>query len=126
MRLLTYVFVFYLVVNNFDREMSKKLAIVIITVALAMSLLGLAQYFLGLEHSWWNPPEFIAATYVNHNHFAGFLELSIPLALSLLFSKLFRSRVAKKELLLIAALVFSLVLVVPVLLSLGSLLLYLL
>jgi len=87
MRLLTMVGVFYLVVNNFDRRMRLRLAGLIIIMGTGMSLLGLGQYFLGLEHSWWKPDVFLASTYVNHNHFAGYLEMVIPLAVGLLFTR---------------------------------------
>ena len=83
LRLITMVGVFYLVVNNFDRGMAVRLVGLVIILGAGMSLLGLAQYFLGLEHSWWKPDVFLASTYVNHNHFAGYLELAIPLAISM-------------------------------------------
>lgn len=82
LKLLMYVGVFYLVANNFDRSMSFRLTATVIIVGLAMSILGLAQYFFGLDHSWWIPDNFIASTYVNHNHFAGYLEMAIPLAIA--------------------------------------------
>ncbi|MBN3038428.1 MAG: O-antigen ligase family protein [Candidatus Omnitrophica bacterium] len=82
LRLSAMMAVFYLAVNNFDRQMTVKLAVLVIIVATAMSLLGLGQYFFGLDHSWWKPQDMLAATYVNHNHFAGYLELAIPMAIA--------------------------------------------
>lgn len=82
MRLFMYVGVFYLVVNNFDRAMSLRLAITVIVMAAAMSVFGLAQYFLGVDNSWWRPENFLASTYVNHNHFAGYLEMAMPLTVA--------------------------------------------
>jgi len=82
LRLMLYVGVFYLVVNNFDRWMNYRLITTIIIIGTAMSTLGLAQYFLELDHSWWKPENFLASTYVNHNHFAGYLEMAIPLAIA--------------------------------------------
>jgi len=84
-RLLTIGGIFYLGVNNFRRSMSLKIVTLVIAVAAGASLFGLAQYFLGLQHSWWRPARFLAATYVNHNHFAGYLELATPLAIGLFF-----------------------------------------
>ncbi|OIO37527.1 MAG: hypothetical protein AUJ75_04100, partial [Candidatus Omnitrophica bacterium CG1_02_49_10] len=53
-------------------------------------------YFGLLCHPWWAPKEFLAATYVNHNHFAGYLEMAIPIAIGVLIRK-------GKSLMLIAA-----------------------
>ena len=87
LRLMTMVGVFYLVVNNFDRWMSFRLVKLVIIMGTIMSLFGLAQYFCGLEHSWWKPDIFLASTYVNHNHFAGYLELAIPLAIGMVLAQ---------------------------------------
>ena len=75
---------FYLVLNNFGRRSGIYLASLIISIATGMSLLGLGQYFLGLNHSWWIPERFLASTYVNHNHFAGYLEIAIPLCIAMI------------------------------------------
>ena len=119
LRLLTMVGVFYLVVNNFDRRMRLRLATLVIIMGAGMSLLGLGQYFCGLTHFWWGADEFLTSTYVNHNHFAGYLEMAIPLAIGILiglkrdgvssdFQFLsFRIGLAGALLIMIAALVFS-------------------
>ncbi|MBI4004242.1 MAG: tetratricopeptide repeat protein [Candidatus Omnitrophica bacterium] len=44
---------------------------------------GLLQLAGVLSHAWWDPSEFVAATFVNHNHFAAFLELTLPLGCAL-------------------------------------------
>lgn len=49
----------------------------------SIALVGLFQTFGVLSHSWWNPPQFAAATFVNHNHFAAYLELLLPLGCAL-------------------------------------------
>ncbi|MFC1645701.1 O-antigen ligase family protein [Candidatus Omnitrophota bacterium] len=82
-RLIVIVGIYYLAVNNFDRRVVVRFASLIIIIATALSIFGLGQYFLGLNHSWWAHEEFLSATYVNHNHFAGYLELAIPLALGM-------------------------------------------
>jgi len=84
LKILTICGAFYLFSNNFSSRRSVSITGLIITIGATISLLGLAQYFLGLEHSWWKPEEFLAATYVNHNHFAGYLEIAIPLAIGIL------------------------------------------
>jgi len=58
-----------------------------ITVGTGLSAFALMQYFGLFPHQWWMPKMFVASTYVNHNHFAGYLELVIPVALAVLVSK---------------------------------------
>jgi len=113
LRLMTMVGVYYLVVNNFDRKMSLRLGTSVIIMGTAMSLFGLAQYFLGLEHSWWIPENLLASTYVNHNHFAGYLELAIPLAIGIFLgqkvdSSFFRFKTLMLKLGLVVALMIML------------------
>jgi hypothetical protein len=92
-RLMAIAGVYYLAVNNFNRIVVVRFASLIIIIATAMSLFGLGQYFLGLDHYWWAHEEFLSATYVNHNHFAGYLELAIPLAIGMVLG-LRRNRVS--------------------------------
>ncbi|MFC1704263.1 O-antigen ligase family protein [Candidatus Omnitrophota bacterium] len=84
--LMAMVGVFYLVVNNFTDRMVLNFAGLIVVIGAALSLLGIGQYFCGLNHAWWTPKQFLAATYVNHNHFAGYLEVAIPLAIGVFIS----------------------------------------
>lgn len=46
-----------------------------------LSFAGLLQYLGGLPNGWWHIRHFLSAAYVNHNHFAGFLELVLPVSL---------------------------------------------
>jgi len=46
-------------------------------------LAGLFQMFGVLPHPWWDPPQFLAATFINHNHFAAYLELLAPIGFAL-------------------------------------------
>ncbi len=48
--------------------------------AAAVVLFGIFQLLDFLPHSWWNPHSFLAATFVNHNHFAAYLEILAPLS----------------------------------------------
>lgn len=84
--LLSYIGLFYLIVNNFDYHMMRRMIVLVIFVAGALSIYGLLQYFNILPHYWW-AREFLASTYVNHNHFSGYLELVIPLTIGTLLKK---------------------------------------
>lgn len=41
-------------------------------------VIGLLQMADLVPHGWWRPPRFMASTFVNHNHFAAYLELLLP------------------------------------------------
>ena len=83
-RILTYVAVYYLVANHFSWPIQVRFFMVLVAVGAALSVLGIGQYFFDLNHSWWNSPRLLSATYVNHAHFAGLLEMTIPLSIGLL------------------------------------------
>ncbi len=46
-----------------------------------LSVFGLLQFLGALPKDWWAYKNFLSATYVNHNHFAGLLELLLPVSL---------------------------------------------
>ena len=75
-----YIGIYYIITTEFDREMMKRVINIVIMLAACLSLYGILQYFDIIGHPWWNPKEFLASTFVNHNHFAGYLELVIPVA----------------------------------------------
>ena len=74
LRLLAYILVFFLVREAGWRlkESLWRLAIPVICIAAFEAGLGLAQYFGGAAQA--------TGTYVNHNHYAGLLEVALPLA----------------------------------------------
>lgn len=86
LRLFAYGAVYYLIVDNFDEAMTRRLLGLVVCIGAGLSIYGLLQYFDIFNHSWWYPSQFLSATYVNHNHFAGFLELVIPVAIGFLAS----------------------------------------
>ena len=96
LKLFGYIGTYYVIVSNFGHRMVKRLMYLVICIGTGLSAYGLLQYFGFLSHAWWVPKEFLSATYVNHNHFAGYLEMAIPVALAML--------VRKKSPLLLAAL----------------------
>lgn len=88
--LINYVTIFYLViftVNNKSRI--KRLAYLIVGVGSFLSVFGMFKKFGHNPFPWWNYEDlrysidFLSATYGNHNHLAGYLEMAIPLALGL-------------------------------------------
>lgn len=81
--LLGYIGVYYVVAEEFDSKMRWNLGRYLIFLGTGLSFYGLLQYLGIFAHPWWVPNNFLAATYVNHNHFAGYLELVIPLAMAL-------------------------------------------
>lgn len=74
MRLLAYILVFFLVRETGWRlrERIWRLAMPVIGIAAFEAGLGLVQYFSGAPAA--------TGTYVNHNHYAGLLEIALPLA----------------------------------------------
>ena len=44
----------------------------------AYGLMGLFQMAGFIPHDWWKPAQFMASGFVNHNHFAAYLELLLP------------------------------------------------
>ena len=51
-------------------------------IAALVVLFGVFQLLDFLPHDWWKPHSFLAATFVNHNHFAAYLEILAPLSLA--------------------------------------------
>ena len=64
-----------------------RLCMILSFLGAALSLLGLLQLVGGLPHAWWHKPFFLSSVYVNHNHFAGLLEMLLPLSLGLVYSE---------------------------------------
>jgi len=79
-----YASLYYLIANNYTRRFRKYLISIIICLGIGLSVYGLLQYFNVLDHTWWRPNYMLASTYVNHNHFAGYLELVIPVTIGVL------------------------------------------
>jgi O-antigen ligase len=71
------------------RESRKRLALYLMGIGLFEAFYGLAEYLAGWRYIWNVPRRFYlgsaTGTYVNHNHFAGLLEMILPLPLGLAF-----------------------------------------
>ena len=79
--------IFYIVVNFItEKKDIKKMLNLILIAGTAIAIFGILQYFGVIEKFWWANPKFLSATYVNHNHFAGFLELLIPISIGMILS----------------------------------------
>lgn len=63
-----------------------ELPIALSAIASFFVIVAVAQLLGLLPNSWWRPREFAAATFVNHNHFAVYLAVLLPVAVSLRLS----------------------------------------
>ena len=80
---------FSILVLTTSRSRLKGLMILVLAVGFFEALYGLLLYFGGDELGLWNPGQSqvtLSGTYVNQNHFAGLLEITIPVGLGLLLS----------------------------------------
>ncbi len=85
-RVLIYTLVFFIVLNNLHRQGSVQLiTFTLIFLAMLISFYALWQFLTGSDHVW----NFISpykhragGTYICPNHFAGFLDMVLPLALA--------------------------------------------
>jgi len=102
-KLLAYLMVFIMTVNNIrsPRQITR-VVYVIIALGLFESLYGMLEYFSGHQHILFHKKTGslgVSGTFVNKNHFAGFMEMTIPLTFSLLFARLTeRSQASSKTL----------------------------
>ena len=90
-KLLAYIGLFFLIVNNLrSPRQVKRLVYVIIAIGLFESLYGVLEYFSGRHQIFFYKKSSltVSGTFVNKNHFAGYLEMVIPLTFSLLFIRL--------------------------------------
>ncbi len=87
-RVITYIAIFYCIVNSFNtRESMLRLVSIIVGIGAVLSLLGIILYLGHRYYSYWLPGSTLSATYINRDHFAGYLEMVIPLAVGFLFTR---------------------------------------
>ena len=87
-RLMTLAAVFFIVVNFVDtREKIKRIINIMLATGTGIALFGILQYLGVIDNSWWGNARFLSGTYVNHNHFAGLMELVIPLSIGMVLSE---------------------------------------
>ena len=89
-QLLNYLAIFYLIIHTVrTRANFKQLVYLIVGVATFLSVFGLFKKFGVNPFPWWDygdlkySPDWVSATYGNHNHLAGYLEMAIPVILGL-------------------------------------------
>ena len=92
-----YIAWFYLTVQVIHRRTHlKQLIFLVLAVGVFLSVLGILKKFGVNPFPWWNyedlrySPDLVSSTFGNHNHFAGYLEMVIPLGLGLFLSRMSR------------------------------------
>lgn len=107
LRVLVYVFLFFAILNNLHGQESVRLiTYTMVFLAMAISFYAFYQFISGSNQVWHfvNPYKHRGSgTYINPNHFAGFLELILPVALAWTLAS--RSKPVTKVLLGYASLV---------------------
>ena len=80
----------FVIVQGLEKESVCRLMGFFFLLGAAESLYGMAEVFSGREHVLWQAKEayrgFVTGTYINRNHLAGFLEMSLGIGLGFLFA----------------------------------------
>ncbi len=102
-RLLAYFATFLLIVNNIrSPRQIRRIVVIIVAVGLLESFYGLGEYFSGRHQIFFYKKQAsfsVSGTFVNKNHFAGYMAMVIPLTFGVLFARLEeRSQVSLKKL----------------------------
>jgi len=88
LRLLVYALLFFVALNNLHKsEWTQITLYVLVFTGTAIAIYGIVQVIAGLEHVWhFTRPEQYkgrgSGTFINPNHFAGFLGMLLPLCLA--------------------------------------------
>jgi len=108
LRIINLILLFYIVVIHINEERRiKRLLNIILLSSTAIAMFGILQYLGVMPKDWWDRYNFLSATYVNHNHFAGYMELAMPLSIGMFLSE---KEPGKKALYLYSFLALSLAL----------------
>lgn len=92
-RVLTYGIVFYVIVNGLgSRQEVSRIVWTVIGMGGVLSFVGLVLYLGHAFYGFWLPGESVSATYMNRDHFAGYLEMAIPLAAGFLATDISRAK----------------------------------
>lgn len=87
LRVLVYAAIFLVVVNNLHRQETVQLiALFVVSLAVLLSFYAMVQFFTDTNKVWHLTKPYQhrgSGTYISPNHLGGFLELALPVALSL-------------------------------------------
>lgn len=96
----------FLLARCLKREALIRLFVLLLTLGVIVSLYGIFQVESGLEHVLWQKKEahlgFVTGTYMNRNHYAGFMEMVLGIHMGCLVRSIYKGR--KKQILLLALL----------------------
>ncbi|MEO5801991.1 MAG: O-antigen ligase family protein [Verrucomicrobiota bacterium] len=87
-KILVYAFLFFAILNNLNRQESTQLlTLTLIALAFALSIFAIFQFITHHEKIWGmiKPEGYVlrgSGTFINPNHFAGFVEMILPVALA--------------------------------------------
>ena len=87
-KVLVYAFLFLAILNNLNRqESTQTIALTLVTLAFVLSVFAIFQFITHYGKVWnmIKPEDYLgrgSGTYINPNHFAGFVEMILPLALA--------------------------------------------
>lgn len=94
--LFNYLVIFYLVICIVQtRAQFRQLVYLIVGIASFLSIFGLFKWAGANPFPWWeysNNKTMLTATYYNHNHLAGYMEMAIPMTLGLFLTGLKKGR----------------------------------
>jgi O-antigen ligase len=71
-----------------------RLVSIIVGIGAVLSLVGLILYLGHAYYRYWLPGDTLSATYMNRDHFAGYLEMVLPLAVGLLYADIGKEKKA--------------------------------
>ena len=97
LKILNYILLYYIVVNNIkDFKQIKRVITILIVIGCGLAVYGLYNYLNGIERIYGLEKKAyvgnLTATYVNSNSMSAYLELTIPLTIGLFLSGLLASR----------------------------------
>ncbi|MEK6320307.1 MAG: O-antigen ligase family protein [Acidobacteriota bacterium] len=93
---LVFLFISFLIASNFfkSRERLSTLGHFLVLYGLAMALFALVQHFTWNGRFYWLRPTEVTSPFgpfANHNHFAGYMELLIPIPVALIIARAVRT-----------------------------------
>jgi O-antigen ligase len=82
-----FVAFFFAYIVSQDRSRKQRLIFALVALGVAEAFYGLAQYLMNVQRIFWFTKKYdleeATGTYINRNHFAGFLEMVLPFAVCL-------------------------------------------